>query len=153
MTERSAGSEYEQSLMIAAPPEAIFDFVADVSNLPKYLPTTKSAQSQGPERVQVQGQAGDRQYNSDGFLRADRDNMRLEWGADEGYYSGFLTVDPQGAQANVTVHISLRGTPPGADPNERPPDHLINDGLRKGLESIQNYVTGTGGKEKSVVEP
>lgn len=40
-------AEYEQSMAMAASPEAIFDFVSDIENLPKYLPTTKSAQPQG----------------------------------------------------------------------------------------------------------
>jgi uncharacterized protein YndB with AHSA1/START domain len=49
--------EYEESLTMRAPADRVFDFIADVRNLPKYLPTTKDAQSQGGERVHVQGEA------------------------------------------------------------------------------------------------
>ncbi len=147
-------AEYEHQMTINAPPDAIFNFVADVSNLPKYLPTTKSAQPQGQGRVRVQGQAGENQYDSDGYLRADRDAYRLEWGADEQYYSGFMQIQSTGdSSSDVTVHISLRGTPPGTDPGDKPPDEAIQEGLVTALESIQNHVTGQGGKVKPSVEP
>lgn len=146
-------AEYEQSMSIQASPDQIFDFVADIGNLPKYLPTTKSAQSQGEDRVQVQGSAEGHQYNADGYLRPDRGNYRLEWGADEQYYSGHLQIEPNGDSAsNVTVHISLRGTPPGADPSDKPADSQIQEGLVTALQSIQNHVTGQGGKVKPSVE-
>ncbi len=143
-------AEYEHSLSVQASPDAIFDFVSDVRNLPKYLPTTHAAQPQQGERVRVQGEAQGHQYDSDGFFRADRDNYRLDWGADERYYSGWLKIDGDGgASSDLTVHLSLRGSPPGADPGDKPPDSAIQEGLVASLQSIQNIVEGQGGK----VEP
>jgi uncharacterized protein YndB with AHSA1/START domain len=141
--------EYEQTTTMRAPPERVFDFVSDIRNMPSYLPTTKSAEPQGGDRVRVQGEAQGHSYDSDGYLRPDPQRKRLEWGADEGYYSGWLQVQGTGAGAStVTVHISLRGHPPGADPSGAPSDEQINEGLVKGLRSIQNHVEGRGGKEE-----
>jgi uncharacterized membrane protein len=42
--------EYEDRLTVDAPANEVFDFLADVQNLPKYLPTTKQAQSQSAAR-------------------------------------------------------------------------------------------------------
>ena len=140
--------EYEETLTVAAGPDEVFGFVADVRNLPKYLPTTKGAQSQGVDRVRVQGEAQGHRYDSDGYLRPDEGAKRLEWGADEGYYSGWMQVAPDGDGSNVTVHISLRGHPPGADQGSAPPPEQVQEGLRKGLESIRNHVEGRGGKEE-----
>jgi ribosome-associated toxin RatA of RatAB toxin-antitoxin module len=39
--------QYEESLTIRAEARKVFDFVADVRNMPKYLPTAEDAQSQG----------------------------------------------------------------------------------------------------------
>lgn len=142
-------SEYQQSLKVDAPPDAVIAFVADIRNLPKYLPTTKDAQSQGEDRVRVQGEANEHPYDADGYLRRDPNGRRLDWGADEGYYAGSLEVEPDGAGSNVTVRIVLKGTPPGADPDQAPDDAQINEGLIKSLQSIQNQVEGKGGK----VEP
>ena len=142
--------EYEQTMTVQASPERVLDFVADVQNMPKYLPTTKSAQPQGEDRVRVQGEAQGHKYDSDGYLRRDPEAKRLEWGADEGYYSGWLQVREAGAGASaVTIHISLRARPPGSDQSHAPSDEQINEGLAKGLQSIQNHVEGRGGK----VEP
>lgn len=140
--------EYEEKLTMSAGPDEVFDFVADIRNLPKYLPTTKDAQSQGPERVRVQGEAQGHRYDSDGYLRPDRGARRMEWGADEGYYSGWMQVAPNGGGSDVTVHISLRGHPPGADGGDAPAPEQVQEGLRKGLESIRNHVEGRGGKEE-----
>lgn len=149
---QDAMGEYESVMTMQASPQDVFDFVADIGNMPKYMPTTKSAQSQGEDRVRVQGEANHRSYDSDGYLRRDADNTRLDWGADEGYYSGWMQVEPQGSGSKVTVHISLRGTPPGADPNQAPPSGQIQEGLDKALQSIQNHVEGKGGKEESSAE-
>lgn len=141
-------AEYEQSMAMAASPEAVFDFVADIENLPKYLPTTKSAQSQGENRVRVQGEANGHAYDSDGYLRPDHGAHRMAWGADEGYYSGWMEVMPEGEGSLVTVHISLRGKPPGAPEGEGPPEAQIQEGLASALLSIQNFVQGGPGGEK-----
>lgn len=140
--------EYEERLSMRASPDQVFDFVADVRNLPRYLPTTKDAQAQGEERVRVQGEAQGHRYDSDGYLRRNADANRLEWGADEGYYSGWLQARPDGDGSEVTVHISLRGHPPGADQSDAPAPEQVQEGLRKGLESIRNQVEGRGGKEE-----
>ncbi len=150
-------AEFEHSMTIRASADQVFDFVSDVGNLPKYLPTTKSAQPQGEDRVRVQGEVRppdgsgpERRYDSDGYLRRMADRNRLEWGADEGYYSGWLEANDRGeGQTEVRVHISLRGTPPGADPNEAPPPEKVQEGLVAALASIQRQLEGEGGK----VEP
>ena len=73
---------------------------------------------------------------------------RLEWGADEGYYSGWMQMTGEGDRSDVTVHISLRGKPPGAPDDGAPSRSDVQEGLQKGLESIKNYVEGHGGKEE-----
>jgi uncharacterized membrane protein len=142
-------SEYEETLKIdGATPEEIFAFVSDVENLPRYLPTTTNAEAQGPERVRVQGEAHGHRYDGDGWLKADPEAMRMEWGADEGHYGGSMEIKPDGDGTYVTVRLSF-AAPPSASQARRPSPEDVKDGIRKGLESIRNQVTGDGGK----VEP
>lgn len=145
--------EYEDSVNVDADASAVFDFVSDVRNLPKYLPTTKDAQTQGEGRVRVQGEAQGNRYNSDGYLRPDRAAKRLEWGSDEGYYSGWMRIEQRSNGSDVTVHISLRGHPPGADQRDgdAPDPSQVKEGVRKGLQSIKNHLEGGGGKEEPSV--
>lgn len=138
-------SQFQQTLAINAEPERVLDFISDIENLPKYLPTTKSAQQEGEERVRVQGEAHHHKYDSDGYLRCDRQARRLEWGADDGHYSGYMQVDPDGDSAStVTVHISFRTGRPGGD--QGPSDEEIDEALEKSLQSIRNHLEGVGGK-------
>lgn len=109
------------------------------------------------ERVRVQGEAQGHPYDSDGFFRQDRANHRIEWGADEGYYSGWLEVEGQEGGSSMTVHLSFSGGPPagqgeepGAGGGEAPNTEQIQEGLVKALESIKNFVEEgrSGGKEE-----
>jgi len=148
--------EYEDSLVVEASPEAVFEFVSDIRNMPQYLPTTHHASSQGVERVRVQGEAAGRAYDSDGWLRLDRSEWRMEWGSDgENLYTGWMEVD-EGTDPEsclVTVHLSFQPKP---GLNERlaeqgggDRDLAIQRGLEASLQSIKNICEGRGGK----VEP
>ena len=145
--------DYEHSLTVEASPDAVFDFVSDVANLPKYLPTTHSAEAQPGGRVRVQGEAGGRAYDSDGYFRVDKPNYRLEWGSDgENRYLGWLEIDGMDDECEVTVHLTFQPKPEQSermDAQTGDRDQTITDGLVAALESIRNNVEGRGGK----VEP
>ena len=147
-------AEYEHSLTVQASPDAVFDFVSDIGNLPRYLPTTHQAEMQGAGRVRVRGEAGGHTYDSDGYFRVDTSEHRLEWGSDgENNYSGWLEVeDGKDGASDVTVHLSFAPRPDLAQRmDEQTGDHdrTIQQGLEAALLSIQNQVEGRGGK----VEP
>lgn len=144
-------AEYESSLPISASPDTVFDFVSDIANLPKYLPTTHHAEAQGPGRVRVQGEAAGQKYDSDGWFRPDPTEQRLEWGSDgESRYSGWLEIEGDGSQSLVTVHLSFAPRPDQAERFEEQGDGdgdaTIQQGLQASLLSIKNLVEGTGGK-------
>jgi uncharacterized protein YndB with AHSA1/START domain len=135
-------SEYERTATIQASPQAVFDFVADVENLPRYMPTTASAEPLGNEHVRVEGSAQGHNYSADGYFHADPNAQRLEWKADEGYYAGWLQVRSldDGATSEVTVHIALQGYAPGTSPQQRPTDEQIERGLTDALAAIKASV-------------
>lgn len=84
-------SEYERTATIRTPPQAVYDFVSKVENLPRFMPTTDSAQSlSGGEHVRVAGAVKGHSYSADGYFHAEPNAQRLEWKADEGYYEGWL---------------------------------------------------------------
>ncbi len=146
--------EFERSQRINAAPDAVYAFVSDVGNLPQYLPTTKAAQPQGGERVRVQAEARGHQYDDDGFFRADPVGRRLEWGADERDYRGWLQIVDADGASDVTVHLAFSNDLPqriaretGDAPPNGPP--LIEEGIDAALQSIRNIAEGQGGK----VEP
>jgi len=138
--------EFDESMRIDAPATQVFDFVSKVQNLPKYLPTTRSATAEQGGRVHVQGEADGHSYDADGYLRADREHMRLEWGADERHYKGSLEVTPRGKQAaEVKVRLSFSGGGPERNADGLSPEQ-VKEGIRQALRSIESHVTGRGGK-------
>jgi uncharacterized membrane protein len=135
-------SEYEQTLTVQAPPQVVFEFVSNVQNLPRFMPTTQSAQTIEGDHVRVAGEAKGHAYSADGSFHADPTARRLEWRADEGYYAGWLQVRAadDDSLSEITVHIALQGYAPGTSLQERPSDQQIEQGLADALAAIKAAV-------------
>jgi uncharacterized membrane protein len=145
-------AEYEHSLRVEAQAVEVFGFVADVGNLPDYLPTVRRAEAQPGERVRVAGNASGHEYDSDGFFRVDDQRRRMEWGSDgENEYRGWLEVKEAdgGKSCDVTVHLSFTPRPDQARQFEEQTgdrDRTVRQGIETALASIKNVCEGRGGK-------
>ena len=146
--------DYQRSITINATRRQIEDYVSNVNNLSKYLPTVHSAQKEQGERVRVEGAAPNGyQYDSDGYFRIDKNSNRMEWGSDgETQYAGWMEFKASNSQTptEVTVHLSL--TPPPhvqqeMAKHEGSASNAIEDGIEKALQSIKNELEGHGGKQ------
>ncbi|GAB4207546.1 MAG: hypothetical protein OHK0022_35910 [Roseiflexaceae bacterium] len=137
-------SEYEHTVTISATPEAIFAYVADLRNMPSYLPTVRSATPLPGGRVRLRGQAGGHNYDVDGYLHSDPGLNRMEWGADgDRAYAGRLEIHNYGGdqRALLTVHLSFG---PHAAPAENY-DRAVQHGLEDALNCIQRAVEERNG--------
>lgn len=155
-------ADFQHRQRIAVPPDRVYAFVSDVANLPKYVPTTTSAQLVPGGKIRVQGEAHGHPYDSDGFFRADDTTRRIEWGAEERDYAGFLDIDDAGeGTSDLTVHLSFADRMPervaaeqqakqgdAAPSGDGPSGSDIQEGLEASLRSIQNVLEGQGGKEE-----
>ena len=143
-------AEYEQTIVVKASPDAVFDFIADIRNMPRYLPTTHHAEAQGTGRVRVQGEVRGRTYDSDGWLRLDRTEHRMEWGSDgENQYSGWMEIEGDAAESLLTVHLSFvpkRHQEMQMEQQTGDTDTTIQQGLEAALRSIKAQCEGTGAK-------
>jgi len=140
--------EYERSRLIQVAPDAVFDYISDVGNLPSYLPTLRHAESQGEDRVRLDVEVQGHKHSADGYLRADDTKRRLEWGSDPNDYSGWMTVSDEDGQSRVIVHLSFAersGYPERIEEGSSQPDP-IDTGLDASLDSIKNILEGRGGK-------
>ncbi len=94
--------EHTGRIDIARSAEEVFAFVSDIRNLPAFLAGVRTAGLLGAGRVVVEGAHNGRRYRVEGWLRADRDALAMEWGLDAGAaettgqrgYSGSLRVVP-----------------------------------------------------------
>ncbi|GCF08760.1 SRPBCC family protein [Dictyobacter arantiisoli] len=148
-------TDYESSLKIQALPDQVEQFISQVDNLPKYLPTTKSAMPQQGEHVRVEGSAHGHSYDSDGYFRVDKSRHRMEWGSNgEEKYSGWLQVTPldAGKASEVVVHLTFDPSSNLRKEFNEPTDSkdkTIQEDLDKALLSIKNICEGKGGKVES----
>src|SRR5688500_17585019 len=100
-------AEYERSRLVQASPDDVLAFVSDASNLATFLPTVDTVEPQAEGRVEVHGEVRGRTYEDDGWFRVDAARRRIEWGADERTYSGWLTVAEENGGAQVVAHLSF----------------------------------------------
>jgi hypothetical protein len=145
-------AEYERSRLVQASPDDVFAFVSDPDNLAAFVPTVDAAEPQAPGRVRVQGESRGHACDDDGWFRVDEARRRLEWGADEHDYSGWLTVAGDDGGAQVVVHLSVApfvtasGRPITGEPPAEPDP--IEQSLESALDSLRNLMEGRGGKEE-----
>ncbi len=138
-------ADYQQSTTIPASAEDVFNYVTNPENMPHYLPTVKHAELHGKGRIRVKGEAQGHPYDSDGDFHVDKNQMQMKWSSDgERDYHGELTISDNVTNCEVKVKLHFGDDPKiGADPGPR-----IEEGIRKTLQSIQNQVQGTGGKQE-----
>ena len=148
--------EYTDRIDVSASPDAVFRFVSDVNNLPKYLPTVHHAKPQAGERVSVDGEANGHAYASDGWFKTDAATKTMTWGSDgENDYSGRMSVIGSGDRASVECALKFSPSPAikqSMDEHQGGPSAAMTDGLRTSLQSIKQLCEGTGGKAPRTAE-
>lgn len=99
---------YEHSAEADLPADALFGFLADPRNLPKYFSQMTEAEPTGGESVHVEADVHGQHVESEAWVRSDPAARRLEWGAEgPDDYRGELRVeetDPGSCRITVTLH-------------------------------------------------
>ena len=131
-------TDYERSQMVEAPAGALFEFVADVGNLPRYFERMPAAEPAGDEAVRVSAQVDGREREGEAWFRVDREARRVEWGSEgPNDYHGWLDVtDEGGGRSTVAVHVSTERV------EDRPDE--INQGLDRTLGNVKRLVEEPG---------
>ncbi|MFI9808692.1 SRPBCC family protein [Streptomyces sp. NPDC052301] len=136
-------AEYERSRTMPAQPEHVFDQAANVTQLDAWLPDELHVHPVDPPAVTVhEDRSGD---DTPALLRAQPDQMRLEWGTrEQGTYTGWLQVAGIGSGASeVTVHLSFFEG--GHDPGEQAVADALDGSLRRLEEQVRMRVDHSAG--------
>ncbi|GGX96571.1 SRPBCC family protein [Streptomyces anandii] len=136
-------AEYERSRTMPAQPEQVFDQAANVSQLDAWLPDALHVRAQEPPAVTVHEDRTDEDTSA--LMRAERDQMRIEWGTrEQGGYAGWLQVAGIGSGASeVTVHLSFFED--SHDPGERAAGDALDGSLRRLEEQVRLRVDNAAG--------
>ncbi|WP_409494583.1 SRPBCC family protein [Amycolatopsis sp. cmx-11-12] len=126
---------YQQSITIDVPPALLFAYLADVRNLPKYMPRLTSAEPAGGNKVDVTAHidphdAPEQEVAGRAWVNVVEDGKRLEWGATGPHdYRGELQIGPGDTQQNATLVVELH--------TERTEGDQVDQGLKETLSGIK----------------
>ncbi|MCY0940812.1 MULTISPECIES: SRPBCC family protein [Streptomyces] len=130
--------DYDASISVAASPTVLFSYLADVQNLPAYMPRLTSAKPHDGDRVTVTAHIEppgepERDVKSEAWIRVLENGKSLEWGAPGPHdYRGRLHVaageDEDHSRLSVELHT------------ERIEGEQVIDGLEEALDGIRAAV-------------
>jgi|SRR5829696_1419735 len=133
-------AEFEREKQMPADAERVFDVVADVEHLDRWLPDIVSVHPTGADAVDVDIHRAEGDQQATGTVGVERDQLRLEWGGrGTADYAGWLQVahaDP--GHSSVTLHLSFLGDQPESHGGEAAADleRRLDDSLNRLAELV-----------------
>lgn len=125
-------ADFTGTTTVSVPTSALFDYLSDVGNLPRYFSRMTSARPGQGEEVKTTAKMPDgTEVQGDAWFRVDADAQRIEWGSEgPSEYSGYLDVRPSGQDGSeVEVHLHTTRVQPG--------DQQVQDGVQETLANIK----------------
>jgi uncharacterized membrane protein len=99
--------QHEHTEHVAAPAEAVYAAISDLSNLPRFVPQMTAVRQGDGDRVEVDARYEGREQHGEASFRADDAERRIEWSAPSGY-RGWMQVDPDGDGSRLTLFLETR---------------------------------------------
>jgi hypothetical protein len=115
--EDHAMTDYSNSIDIPVPSQRTFAFVSDVSNFPRFVPTTRRASMDGGH-IHVEGISHGASYADDGRLYIDAERRLMRWGSGESAYRGELSVNEANGGSRVEIKLHFKGSEHAPPPQE-----------------------------------
>jgi uncharacterized membrane protein len=98
--------EHEHTQHVAAPPDRVFAALADVGNLPRYVPQVTAAERIDGEKVRVHARYEGHTQEGEAWFRTDDSERRIEWGSPSGNYRGWIQVDGDEDGSRLTLFLA-----------------------------------------------
>ncbi|MBP2326987.1 putative membrane protein [Kibdelosporangium banguiense] len=121
---------YHRSRTLHAGEDQVFEYLADIGNLPKYFDQMTEAKPAGGDKVDVAAEVHGKTEQGEAWFRVDRTARRIQWGSQNSPYSG--VIDLRADQDRTIVDIELH--------TEHTTDNEIAQALDATLDHIQQQV-------------
>ena len=130
--------EYEVTHAMPAGKYAVFDVAADADHMAEWLPTAFDVTAEGDGTVHVEGDSPGGHYSREGLWRAERDQLRIEWGsAEDGRYAGWMQMTGiEDDASEVVLHLSFFGDQEMAEHH----DDRMEQGMSEALARLADAV-------------
>ena len=99
--------QHEHTEHVAAPADAVYAAISDLSNLPRFVPQMTAVRPAAGDRVEVDARYDGHTQHGEASFRTDDAERRIEWGAPSGY-RGWMKVDPDGEGSRLTLFLDTR---------------------------------------------
>jgi hypothetical protein len=98
--------EHEHTQHVAASADRVFDALADVGNLPRYVPQVTAAERIDGDTVRVQARYEGHTQEGEAWFRTDDSERRIEWGSPHGSYRGWIQINEDGDGSRLTLFLA-----------------------------------------------
>ena len=96
--------QHEHTEHVAAAPSAVYEAIADVRNLPSFVPQMTAARDAGEGKVEVDARYEGREQHGEASFERDDAARRIEWSSASGYH-GWMQVDEDGDGSRLTLFL------------------------------------------------
>ena len=130
--------DYERSTTVSVPPARLFEYLADPTNLPAYLPRLTSVRPQGGDKYTVSAHIDPpdgpaRDVEGEAWMSVRQAGRTLAWGSEgPNDYRGELDVDPGAEHRSSTLTVRIH--------TERVEGDSIDSGLDETLAGLRRAV-------------
>jgi uncharacterized membrane protein len=130
--------DYDDSIAVAVAPARLFGYLADVRNLPAYMPRLTSARPHDGDQVTVTAHldvegAPEKDVEGEAWIKVIDEGKSLEWGAAGPHdYRGRLHVAPGKSDDESTLTVELH--------TERAEGEQVDHGVHETLQGIKTAV-------------
>jgi uncharacterized membrane protein len=99
--------QHEHTEHVAAPADAVYAAIADLGNLPRFVPQLTAVRAAEGDQIEVDARYEGREQHGEATFHADAGERRIEWSAPSGYH-GWMKVDPDGDGSRLTLFLETR---------------------------------------------
>ena len=99
--------QHEHTEHVAAPADAVYAAIADLDNLPRFVPQLTAVRPAEGDQIEVDARYAGHEQHGEATFRADPAERRIEWSAPSGYH-GWMKVDPDGEGSRLTLFLDTR---------------------------------------------
>jgi carbon monoxide dehydrogenase subunit G len=108
--------EHEHTEYVAAAPDRVFAALADLGNLPRYVPQLTAAERIDGDRIKIEARYEGHTQQGEGWFRADESERQIEWGSAGSDYRGWIRVSPEGDGSRLTLFLAtVHGDAPDSE--------------------------------------
>lgn len=108
--------EHEHTEFVAASPDQLFSALADIGNLPRYVPQLTGADRLEGDKVRIRARYEGHTHEGEAWFHVDEAAQKIEWGSPGSEYHGWIQINPERHGSRLTLFLAtVRGDAPDSE--------------------------------------